>query len=360
MLSLSNLARLLRRPKGPLEKCTEAWGASDIRNHDPAIREFRDVDYLPYREDQPWVIFERSGNIDQILETEIEALPVADEAPDEAYVYCGRFNLHYGHFIVNTLSHFWFLARGNRDRSSVRILMHGQPAAPDLWFHVGFISEIFRYLVLTRANFVAFDRITRIRRLTVPETSFGEQCFVHKVFADLCHIVGAEALRSTTPCYREKPIYLSKTKLPLGVIRIINEPDILNKLDKAGVEIVFPETLSFEEQIKLFAESPVIAGTTGSAFHTSIFVPPFATTIGVNLIPHLNSNYLMIDAINKNKASYYRPRDIVSAQVDNDPFLASKRLVDPLGVADALLHLIDDELSRRARYPGHRRRLCAT
>jgi hypothetical protein len=31
-----------------------------------------------------------------------------------------------------------------------------------------------------------------------------------------------------------------------------------------------------------------------------------------------------------------------------------------LGVAEALLRLIDDELHRRARYPRYRRQLCAT
>ena len=353
--------RLLRPKSDALEKCTEVWGSFSIREHDPRIAEFRDVVYLPYDLDAPWGIFDWRGKaipetVDlhgpdqspyrQVLETDADLSATRDEADHDVYIYGGSINLHYGHFLVNSLSRFWPLAR-SKFTGDVKYLCHG-PGDPDTWFAIEFFSKIFTQLGLSRENFVTFDRTTRIPRLIVPETSFGEQCFIHPIYADLCHMVGAGQLQSMPSRRKDTPVYLSKTKMIGGVIRVINEDDILNRLEKGGVEIVFPEMLPFNEQVRLFAERPVITATTGSAFHTSVFTRPFGSIIGVNVVmPSVNSNYLLIDAANNNDAHYYWPRDIAVTQIANSPFSANMRLGDPLGVAEELLRLIDER--RRSR-----------
>jgi capsular polysaccharide biosynthesis protein len=155
--------------------------------------------------------------------------------------------------------------------------------------------------------------------------------------------VGAGQLRSMPSCRKDTPVYLSKTKLIGGVVRVINEDDIVNRLEKAGVEIIFPETLPFNEQIRLFAERSIITATTGSAFHTSLFAHPSGSIIGINIaMKPINSNYLLIDAANNNDSHYYWPRDITVTNITNSTFSANMRLGDPLGVAEALLRVIDE------------------
>jgi|HubBroStandDraft_6_1064221.scaffolds.fasta_scaffold59187_2 capsular polysaccharide biosynthesis protein len=348
--------RLLRPKSNSLEKCTEVWGSFSIREHDPRITEFRDVVYLPYDLGAAWGIFDRSGRaihetVDmhgpdqspyrQLLETDADLSATREEADDDVYVYGGCINLHYGHFLVNSLPRFWPLVR-SKFTGGVKYLCHG-PGNPDTWFAIEFFSKIFTQLGLSRENFVTFDRATPIRHLIVPETSFGEQCFIHPIYVDLCHAVGAGQLRSMPSCRKDTPVYLSKTKLIGGVVRVINEDDIVNRLEKAGVEIIFPETLPFDEQVRLFAERSIITATTGSAFHTSLFAHPSGSIIGINVaMKPVNSNYLLIDSVNNNDSHYYWPQDITVTNIANSTFSANMRLGDPLGVAEGLLRIIDE------------------
>ncbi len=299
-----------------LTQCDELWGACDLFVQEPSVADIRDLTYLPFRAHETWGIFDATGRaVDWAVDfrgreraTSAQGLLsraplsiIEEVAPDECYIYGGRVHSHFGHFLINTLPRLWGLSTGRRP--DYKILCH-DGSTPDLWFHVPFISCIFGALGLTRDNFVVFDRPTRLRRLLVPQTSLGEQTHAHYVFRALCHRI-AMKLEVNEDYRRMDPVYLSKTRLKSGVGRIQNELEIEMEFQAAGIEILYPETLALPDQIKLFGQRRVVMGSTGSAFHSSIFAPPRSTIICLNPIPTVNSNFVLIDKLNGNDATYY-------------------------------------------------------
>jgi hypothetical protein len=77
-----------------------------------------------------------------------------------------------------------------------------------------------------------------------------------------------------TPIEELQRIYVSRslstTYRPM-YRAIENERDVENRLEKAGFKIVYPETLSFAEQVYTFYNSNVIIGPSGSGMLNSIF-----------------------------------------------------------------------------------------
>ena len=266
-----------------------------------------------------------------------DSMRAEETALDSCYIYGGRVHSHYGHFIINTLPRLWPLAVGRQP--DLKILCHDS-ATPESWFTVPFIATILKALGLTPDNFVVFTRPTRLRRVIVPQTSLGEQTHGYYCFRALCHRIsmmiggGNERVERT-------PVYLSKTKLAGGVGRIRNEFELEAALHKSGVEILYPELLTISEQIALFAQPRVIMGTTGSAFHSSIFSPPRSKIICLNQIHNVNSNFAIIDRLNGNTSEYYYQKNTTVTNDSASGFLTEFVLPDPNAAASDLLHLAD-------------------
>jgi capsular polysaccharide biosynthesis protein len=136
-------------------------------------------------------------------------------------------------------------------------LCHGG-AKPSHLFTIPFIADIFGQLGLTAGDFVHFDRPTRMRELTVSCPAFEEQHFIHRAFGELCQRIGHSILAGRDLGRVMRPAYLSKTRMRSGVGHFVNEKELANALDNAGFDIVYPEELSFREQVELFATRDVV------------------------------------------------------------------------------------------------------
>ena len=66
-------------------------------------------------------------------------------------------------------------------------------------------------------------------------------------------------------------IYLSRRAYTRR--RLLNEDAVFARLAAAGFELVVPETLSFREQVELFAGADLVAGVMGAAFSSLAFSP---------------------------------------------------------------------------------------
>jgi len=60
---------------------------------------------------------------------------------------------------------------------------------------------------------------------------------------------------------------------------IVNRDELLPVLDEFGFEVVYCERLTFEEQVRLFAETQVILGAHGAGMCNHIFCPPESAVV---------------------------------------------------------------------------------
>lgn len=333
------------------------WGTATVYDSDPPVDREKDVYYLPWTPDGVWGLFNKHDRpvwpaVDfrlpthelhgQRLVSYTTHTRVIEAAPRDAYVYGGRFHPHFGHFLVECLPRYWTLADGGGPRSLLRprgpkFVLHSTASA-DFFSGFPFARQIFSALGLTGDNFIFFDRPVRIPEIMVPSVSLQQQAFASRAFARLCHAVGRGLLGGLTPIRDDRPVWLSKSRLAGGVRRYADELEMEAIFKREGVEIVYPETLSLADQVALFMSRPRILGTLGSAFHVSIFAPPGSRMIMLSSGPVLNSNYMLLDNLNNNKAEYwYAPG---TTEAPGERFMLDVKLPDPVATAHALLELI--------------------
>jgi capsular polysaccharide biosynthesis protein len=341
------------------------WGKAALIVSDPDVSYHSGVIYLPYSNTRSWGIYDPAGKLipeavdyhgpngqieNQLPAINLADFDVAEEAPEEDYLYGGFLNPHYGHFIVNSLSRQWVHVDNQMPRR--KILWHG-PADPKTWFQIPFIKAVFEAIGLFENRFVTFDKPTRIPRLLVPHASFKEQHHVHAAFGRLCRRIGANVMQRSVINERglqfdSRPSYLSKAALASGVGRISNERVIVDILEKAGVDIIFPEKMSFADQVRIFAERSNVCGMAGSAMHTHAFWPSAGSVTILNATEGPNSNFFLIDLAANLTVNYvFAPGAKVIEEAEKR-FLTSIEMAAPEAIAADLLDLFDEQ-SKRGR-----------
>lgn len=88
-------------------------------------------------------------------------------------------------------------------------------------------------------------------------------------------------------------LWLSRrTQKKTGQRRLVNEHDIEALFVAKGFDVVFPETLTFREQVAMFAEAEMIAGPAGAAMINIVFAPPGARVMVLTKNhPQVNFHY---------------------------------------------------------------------
>ena len=320
------------------------WGEINVRRGLPSRHRVHNALYQPVALDETWGLFDASGKIvtasldprgpERVLSRQLterqNPLSASEWGEKDEYVFIGYLHAHFGHFLINTLPRLWWAASDdNRDQRT--LLCHTPATIQDL-ANLTFLQHIFCAMDLDITRVVKFDAPTRVACVDVPSVSLDEQFAIYPMLRDLCLMIAAR-LQPQPIRQRSEPLYLSKTSLASGVGFFEGEAAIEERARAKGFNIVYPETLSFPEQIKTLSEHRVIAGTVGSAFHTLLFCPPGRRVIGLNPINQVNSNFGLIDAVSGVEASYFAPAPGGIEHASGDRFLTTHKLRDPAGVA---------------------------
>ena len=334
-----------------LQPCGALWGAATIIDSDPATEIVREAVYFPTHPNvfldayNGWGIYHRDGALVEacayyrlptkalIGQCRHQPVPTSvEKAPPGAYIYGGPVIMHYGHFLTAALPRLWKAVRCGL-LPGARIVCHSHEA-PEEWFRRDYVRTILGQLGLAPGDFVRFAQPTLVPRLHVPRPALEEQNYAHRVFRDLCLKIG----RPFQASQAGRIVYVSKTRMANGTYRLMNEVPIEDSMRAAGIEVVYPETLSFAGQIGLLASSEMVIGTVGSAFHSNIFCERPPRVIGLAYGPVLNSNYVLMDALAGTRAQYLHSADIKELASDAATFCYQAD--DPTAVAQALIRSI--------------------
>jgi capsular polysaccharide biosynthesis protein len=193
----------------------------------------------------------------------VATAPVAEV--DEEVVHLGwLFDHHYGHFLLESLARTWVLPQV--DPSTKVVFHHLAPARfnPPDW-----VLRILAAFGVPRERILVPKVATRFRRVIIPRPLFEMGHGAHELGAAPYQAVAAAITGGTPPSLQ--PLYLSRRLLPSAKRSIIGEAELEDVLRENGFLVAYPETMTFEDQVRLINSHREIITSTGSASHSVLF-----------------------------------------------------------------------------------------
>lgn len=175
---------------------------------------------------------------------------------------------HYGHFITEGLSTFWIFEQISAEEFDYFLFspfVFGEDIPEYALQCLRTFGIDSRKVVIMGKDVLCFEEIV------VPERLFrlnhSADPSLRWVYQEICVKVAAAG----NPMEK---VYVSRRRLSLKKLtRVIANEVLVEKLFKqAGFTVVYPEELSFPEQLDLFKRVSVLAGFSGSALHNSLFM----------------------------------------------------------------------------------------
>ncbi|UVO51193.1 glycosyltransferase family 61 protein [Sphingomonas sp. SUN019] len=336
----------------PLMRCEEIVGEYNISEAPAAVHRLQDALFVPMGHAHKPGIYTAEGplsrpaaymrgmpNIHLPMEADHRTIDLSTVpwAPDDhQYVFLGHLTGHFGHFLFSIASRLWALPRPLPPNTKL-LLLNGHHIAEI--FDLDFAGSILSSLGLKVSDFVTFRDAYRFRELLVPDPAIEECLSGRPEFATMCHGIGAHLLRSAPIQRRDEIIYLSKQRLVSGIHKVSNEDQFCAALEGHGIRIISPETLTFAEQVRLWAEHDIVTGMCGSALHTSIFVPE-RRYLGMNIRSWINSCQTILDLLNNNIQRTFYPAEGYREPSNTSNFTHLLEFHDPKRTADEFIQQI--------------------
>lgn len=199
-------------------------------------------------------------------------------AEQEEVIYLGAVNPCWGHYITDGISKMWCL----ENEEFKNLVARGVPVMfVSEWAHVDKMGDAWRHLVdLVGGVNVKIEPLqvtTKFKRIYVPSNTIQHSAkgrFYTKEFTNIVGRLKAAALSNVSIGKEYDKIYLSRTQLPNGGHTEFGEYQLEKAFKKAGYHVIYPEQLTFEEQVYLLDKAKSVAGTMGSISHNFMFCRP--------------------------------------------------------------------------------------
>lgn len=217
-------------------------------------------------------------------------------------IYGGRIVDHYGHFLLETLARAW--------------AFNSYPDE-DVYFHLfstvksdysfsdlrGWQKDLLIATLIKPERVHFITELTYFNELIVPVPGYVISNYCHPQQAQALTEIG-QRLKPKATTQSQRKIWLSRSGLKKA--RIAGEQDFEAALQHEGFEIIHPERLPVGEQIQLFEGKNVIAGFTGSAFHTLILAESKESKLlHFSRIKNISQNYATCVQAKGIEAEYY-------------------------------------------------------
>jgi hypothetical protein len=182
---------------------------------------------------------------------------------------------HYGHFITETLSTFWIFEDQPADSFDFFMFhpfVFGEHIPPFVAFCFRQFGIDLDKVVIVGSEPLAFDE------LVVPERLFRLN---HSADPRSRWVYQHIANDARAPATAASRLYLSRRRFSRGNFErvVANEVDMEAEFRRRGFEVLYPETMDFEDQMSLYAHADCVAGISGSGLHNSLFMRPDALLI---------------------------------------------------------------------------------
>jgi len=222
------------------------------------------------------------------------------------FFYLGWLANHYGHFLLESLSHVWPLIATPLGGGELRLVAFSMDPDPFFGSPAEALTTALDRLEVDLTGIYPIHGPVIFERLIVPTPSFY---LGRKLHGAPVHARVWDAIQRDSYAAPSRAIYLSRKRYSLwGKIRrpMSNEADVESVFRRYGYEIVYPETLSFAEQLALYRQCAVIAGAMGSNVHNGAFMPRGAQSLILAPTSFLTLGMdVLINAPKGNAVSYF-------------------------------------------------------
>ncbi len=185
---------------------------------------------------------------------------------DERVVYCGYFNRHWGHFLVDAVSRLWYFLEGDTAVDKyVFVVEKGEEHFPQNNF-----AEFFRLLGIA-GKVQILNTPTRFREVIVPEMAYdrGNRYYSPR-FAEIFNAVSSNVIAEEDWGGYNK-VFFSRSKLPKARQMELGMDMLDDYFARNGFLIVHPQEISLSKLIYLINNSSVCATISGTLPHNMLF-----------------------------------------------------------------------------------------
>jgi hypothetical protein len=208
-------------------------------------------------------------------------------------IFLGILHNHFGHFLCDTLARLWIVSQAGKSDTFVFLMTDtGVPKFAQDFFALLGIADRVRIVV----------RPTLIDTLTIPDRAVIYPDFFHPDYLKLSRYF--HEIQHFPTDDTDAPLFVSRHELMPGYSRyVVGERIVHQVLKDAGASIICPESLSIEQQFRIFNRHKNIVGYAGSAMHNLLFTSGNKNVLYYSgrSVPEI---YRKIDSCLNNKAKY--------------------------------------------------------
>ena len=231
------------------------WGACPSHSGGVVTRDFAPVEAAN--------LFRRGGKL-AFGTTERSDLICIKEERDQVIYLGWLMHHHYGHFLLESLARSWYLLKSDQ-ALRVGVLPYVRASLREPF------RRVLRLLNIPEERLLFIEQPTRFPQIYIPEPLYELLGTAHVQAIGPFQHIAERILSESEPIASNQPVYLSRSTLPGHRRAITGEPEFESALRERGFLIVYPESLTFDEQVLLFNSHHDYIGCFGSAMHSVLF-----------------------------------------------------------------------------------------
>jgi capsular polysaccharide biosynthesis protein len=228
-----------------------------------------------YRSDKTLIdhSIRRTGKGDHVLHVDDCPQVNKDELPvlPGRTLYGGHLFHHYGHFISEGLARLWPYLRSDFDNICFYPFIFNNRSNELCSYQLEILS-----LLGINANkvFIIRDR-TLLEEAWVPSSAWPINQAANPVMKNIYSKISLSIDRPSAPT---RKIFIARSKK----LRASNNDQVQHEFQRLGFEVIYPEMLSFHDQLRLYVETSILAGFSGSGLHNIVFCQPKTKIIEIS------------------------------------------------------------------------------
>jgi hypothetical protein len=209
-----------------------------------------------------WVRPNKDVIEDQISKTKLNHI-------DEDVLFMGVLPNHFGHVMLDIASCLWPLLDPKHHGKKIVFLEEIENARP--------LANFIALFGIPLESILFVQEPVQFKTVHIPQPALNlylEETFTPKGYANpIIRDIYARINENVkgAPAFPPKKVYFSRTRLN-GGIRCFGEQQIENIFAKNGYSVFYPETMSFEDQIRVVRNADSYACVNGTLMHHSLFM----------------------------------------------------------------------------------------